>query len=387
MSDYVIMPYSDYKNACDTIRSVSGKTDLIKSGDLSSEIIGVIKGEIVLQDKTITENGTYTAPEGVDGYNPVTVNVPAPEIKLQDKTITENGEYTADSGFDGLGKVTVAVEGSGGSGVSGVSLSLSAIASPTKNCYIRFMYNGVLYAAAGGSASWSGYIKYIYKWDGEAWTEIVADTSTSGILGAEAQLSRPYFIEFDGNLHIVAANKHIVFDGETVSLSTQLPESGAHIAFVYRNKLMAWREDSRDVYEWNDAESAWELFGTFGSSYWYPFVANGELYCIDKNSNPNTVLKYTNGSFESIGFISKSSNKNVVINENLYQISNSANTKLEVLKYNPASNEEEKLGEIPYFYLSAIKIEQGTNKLAFTTGVYTGSSNPAHYTHLDVNIN
>lgn len=36
------------------------------------------------------------------------------EIKLQDKTITENGEYTADSGFDGLGKVTVEVAGSGG---------------------------------------------------------------------------------------------------------------------------------------------------------------------------------------------------------------------------------------------------------------------------------
>ena len=36
------------------------------------------------------------------------------EVKLQDKTILENGEYTADEGFDGLGRVTVAVEGSGG---------------------------------------------------------------------------------------------------------------------------------------------------------------------------------------------------------------------------------------------------------------------------------
>ena len=36
------------------------------------------------------------------------------EINLQDKTITENGTYTADDGFDGLGSVTVEVAGSGG---------------------------------------------------------------------------------------------------------------------------------------------------------------------------------------------------------------------------------------------------------------------------------
>ena len=34
---------------------------------------------------------------------------------LQEKTITENGEYTADEGFDGLAKVLVAVAASGGS--------------------------------------------------------------------------------------------------------------------------------------------------------------------------------------------------------------------------------------------------------------------------------
>ena len=31
------------------------------------------------------------------------------EISLQDKIVTENGTYTADSGYDGLGTVTVAV--------------------------------------------------------------------------------------------------------------------------------------------------------------------------------------------------------------------------------------------------------------------------------------
>ena len=37
------------------------------------------------------------------------------EPVLQNKTITENGTYTADSGYDGLGSVTVEVESSDGS--------------------------------------------------------------------------------------------------------------------------------------------------------------------------------------------------------------------------------------------------------------------------------
>ena len=66
----------------------------------------------------VTENGTYEVPEGMCGYSPVTVAVPAPEIKLQEKTVTANGTYTADSGFDALGKVLVNVAASGGTVVA-----------------------------------------------------------------------------------------------------------------------------------------------------------------------------------------------------------------------------------------------------------------------------
>lgn len=63
----------------------------------------------VIEPLTITENNTYTAPEGVDGYNPITVNVHSLVLDpvLQDKTIKDNGVYTADEGYDGLGTVTV----------------------------------------------------------------------------------------------------------------------------------------------------------------------------------------------------------------------------------------------------------------------------------------
>lgn len=54
------------------------------------------------------ENGEYTVPEDVDGFNPVTVNV-TPVI--ESKTITENGEYSAGSGVDGFSPVIVNVSG------------------------------------------------------------------------------------------------------------------------------------------------------------------------------------------------------------------------------------------------------------------------------------
>lgn len=60
--------------------------------------------------KTITANGTYD----VTTYASAEVNVPTPTVNYQEKTITENGTYTADSGFDALSRVIVNVAGGGG---------------------------------------------------------------------------------------------------------------------------------------------------------------------------------------------------------------------------------------------------------------------------------
>lgn len=54
--------------------------------------------EPVIKPLEVTENGTYTAPDGVDGYSPVTVNVPIPDgyiVPSGTKTITENGTHDA----------------------------------------------------------------------------------------------------------------------------------------------------------------------------------------------------------------------------------------------------------------------------------------------------
>jgi hypothetical protein len=58
----------------------------------------------------VTENGTYDVTEKASAV----VSIPEKEIVLQDKTIEANGTYTADSGYDGLGQVTVNVPTGGG---------------------------------------------------------------------------------------------------------------------------------------------------------------------------------------------------------------------------------------------------------------------------------
>lgn len=63
----------------------------------------------ILQNKTVTQNGSYSADTGYDGLGTVIVNVSGSQINNQDKTVIENGVYTADSGYTGLGTVTVNV--------------------------------------------------------------------------------------------------------------------------------------------------------------------------------------------------------------------------------------------------------------------------------------
>ena len=135
---------------------VATQTDLIEQ--IKTALEGKVAGgggstAPVLQDKTITENGTYTADSGYDGLGTVIVDVPETELqeksvtitqngtsevtpdngkalskvsvtvavpatvpRLQEKTATANGEVVPDVGYDGLSKVTVNVPSSGGGG-------------------------------------------------------------------------------------------------------------------------------------------------------------------------------------------------------------------------------------------------------------------------------
>jgi hypothetical protein len=134
----------------------------------------------IIEPLSVTENGTYTAPNGIDGYSPIEVNVPIPngyikpsgvlnitkngtydvtekasavvsiperEIVLQDKTIEENGTYSADEGYDGLGQVTVNVSGGTNTESEEVAALLSNTMTVLDNSLVTTLRTRVCQAA------------------------------------------------------------------------------------------------------------------------------------------------------------------------------------------------------------------------------------------------
>ena len=64
------------KQIADAIREKAGTTDALAFPQAMADAIAAIQGGgATIEPLTISENGTYTAPDGVDGYSPVTVEV------------------------------------------------------------------------------------------------------------------------------------------------------------------------------------------------------------------------------------------------------------------------------------------------------------------------
>ena len=93
----------------DAIRNKNGSQSTYKVSEMAAAVEAIPTGSTpVIEAKSITENGTYTAPSGVDGFSPVTVNVPSSSgIKVTSisrysqptKTTYKAGESMDLSGF------------------------------------------------------------------------------------------------------------------------------------------------------------------------------------------------------------------------------------------------------------------------------------------------
>lgn len=73
----VLVNESSLTGIADAIRSKNGSTDTYKPSEMAAAITAISGGgEPIIEALEVTSNGTYTAPDGVDGYSPVTVNLP-----------------------------------------------------------------------------------------------------------------------------------------------------------------------------------------------------------------------------------------------------------------------------------------------------------------------
>jgi hypothetical protein len=61
---YSLIPTADYKAACDAIRAKTGKTDLIKSGDMAAEVESVPTYITVATEEEATDTATIPIVDG-----------------------------------------------------------------------------------------------------------------------------------------------------------------------------------------------------------------------------------------------------------------------------------------------------------------------------------
>ena len=286
----------------------------------------------------ITENGTYTAQDGVDGYSPVTVNV-------------------ASSG--------------GGSLPAGVYLSKSPIDPPDKNTQKRFMYNGNLYLASRTDTS-AGPWMAIHRWDEStnAWVTVISTTSsTSGINNTFIDVFDFRIAEYNGLLHVFSGKDHAIFDGTTVTKSTDAPASSA-CPVIYQGKLMVQCTNNKILSEWDESSATWVTVATFSSYYNYPIVVNGELYLYKSYK----LYKYKDGELSKVGPVSEAPEKSVVVNGKLYTFKTGLVYCTPILEYDFVTNTEKEVGRIPSF--SGVYLSQGTNDISFyATNTKTSNSN------------
>lgn len=102
------------EDIADAIRDKTETYDALTLAEMPSAIRS-INTKARVESLTVTKNGEYEA-VGVDGFNPVIVNVPdviEAEPVIRELSITANGTYTVPNGVDGYNPITVDVPSGG----------------------------------------------------------------------------------------------------------------------------------------------------------------------------------------------------------------------------------------------------------------------------------
>lgn len=115
-------------------------------------------GDVTVESKSISSNGTYTAPSG-KAYSPVSVSVPASAVDTGTKSITSNGD---NQDVVGYAAVDVAVPNSYAAGDEGKVVSNGELVAQTSDSVTQngtvdtTLINSLLVNVSGGGGGVSG---------------------------------------------------------------------------------------------------------------------------------------------------------------------------------------------------------------------------------------
>lgn len=98
MAEKVLVSKSLLNGIGDAIRTKRSKTTPIPLAEMAAEIRSIEGGgsTAVINPLAVNGNGQYNAPAGVDGFNPVVVEVPT--YRILSRSFEENGTFAANPG-------------------------------------------------------------------------------------------------------------------------------------------------------------------------------------------------------------------------------------------------------------------------------------------------
>jgi hypothetical protein len=199
-------------------------------------------------------------------------------VKNQDKTITENGTYSADDGYTGLGTVTVEVAGAGGGSVPAGLYRRSVANKPyggSATCFFKF--NNKLYCISQEVYNDTAY--HIFVFNNGTWVKRVPNATAGWSAANPGQITA---IEHNGKVHIVSeyTKDHSIWDGVSETLEKV---SVLHCIkcglFVYNGELYTHSTSRKVFNKWNeDGTNTTYTFTSNLPAACTPFEYNGELY-------------------------------------------------------------------------------------------------------------
>ena len=101
----VLITERHLQDIAEAIRSKNGGQATYRPGEMPGAIRAIVGGQPVVQPLTVTQNGVYAPPEGVDGFGPVTVNVPgggSRTLLMRRGQVSTTGNYATARFDDGV---------------------------------------------------------------------------------------------------------------------------------------------------------------------------------------------------------------------------------------------------------------------------------------------